>query len=131
MHDCSAATGDRFLRGLVPGVLRAMGPRSLLALTWDEGASDDGCCRLAHGGHVVTILAGPAARAGARLNTPVDHFSLLQTLEDLLGLPRLRGAACPCTPSLAPLVRLSRQAPSAAPPHVASRARAAPPPGSR
>lgn len=104
MHDCDPATGDRFLSGLVPGLLKALGPRGLLILTWDEGLSDDSCCRLASGGHIATILAGEEARPGARLSTPVDHYSVLQTIEDLLGLPRLRGAACACTPSLAPLL---------------------------
>jgi hypothetical protein len=105
MHDCSVATGDRFLAGLIPPLLRALGPRGLLFLTWDEGSSDNGCCRLAAGGHIVTIVAGAAARAGARLTTPTDHYSVLQSTEDLLGLPRLRGAACVCTPSLGPLLR--------------------------
>ncbi len=104
MHDCSVSAGDRFLAGLVPGVLRALGPRGLLFVTWDEGSSDDGCCRLASGGHIVTIVAGAGARAHARLATPTDHYSVLQTIEDLLGLKRLRGAACPCTPSLQPLL---------------------------
>ena len=70
MHDCSPATGDHFLAGLVPGLLRALGPRGVLFLTWDEGSSDEGCCRLAAGGHVVTIVAGAGARPGARLDTP-------------------------------------------------------------
>ena len=104
MHDCDSATGDRFLARLVPPLLRAMGRRSLLVLTWDEGSSDDGCCRLASGGHIVTILAGPLARPGAHMSTPSDHYSVLQTIEDLFGLERLRGAACRCTPSLAPLL---------------------------
>jgi hypothetical protein len=104
MHDCDPAAGDRFLSGFVPGLLRALGPRGLLILTWDEGSSDDGCCSLARGGHVVTILAGPVARRRARMNTPVDHYSVLQAIEDLFGLPRMRGAACACTPSLAPLL---------------------------
>jgi hypothetical protein len=105
MHDCSPATGDRFLAGLVPALLRGLGKNGVLFLTWDEGSSDDGCCRLASGGHVATIVAGPGALRGARLQTPVDHYSLLQTIEDLLDLPRLGGAACACTPSLAPLLR--------------------------
>jgi hypothetical protein len=105
MHDCSPATGDRFLASLVPPLLSALGSRGLLFLTWDEGSSDQGCCRLASGGHVVTIVAGPGARPGASLSTPADHYSTLQTIEDLLGLRRLRGAACACTPSLAPLLR--------------------------
>jgi phosphatidylinositol-3-phosphatase len=104
MHDCDVATGDRFLKRLVPPLLSALRPRGLLFITWEEGTSDDGCCRLAFGGHIVTIVAGPLARRGARLTTPADHYSLLQTVEDLLGLPRLRGAACACTPSLEPLL---------------------------
>jgi hypothetical protein len=104
MHDCSVAHGDTFLSHLVPPLLRSLGPRGLLFLTWDEGASNQSCCRLASGGHIVTIVAGPGARAGARLSTPTDHYSTLQTIEDLFGLRRLRGAACACTPSLAPLL---------------------------
>jgi phosphatidylinositol-3-phosphatase len=105
MHDCSPATGDHFLAGLVPQLLAALGRRAVLFLTWDEGSTDNGCCRLAAGGHVVTIVAGGGVRPGARLSTPVDHYSTLQTIEDVLGLPRLRGAACNCTPSLGGLLR--------------------------
>jgi phosphatidylinositol-3-phosphatase len=104
MHDCAPLQGDAFLARLVPSLLEALGPRGLLVLTWDEGTTDDGCCRLAAGGHIATILAGPAARGGARLSAPVDQYSILQAIEDLLKLRRLRGAACACTPSLAPLL---------------------------
>jgi arylsulfatase A-like enzyme len=89
----------------VPPLLRALGSGGLLFLTWDEGTSDNGCCRLASGGHIATIVAGPGARSGGRDSTPVDHYSVLQTIEDLLGLPRLRSAACACTPSLQPLLK--------------------------
>jgi hypothetical protein len=108
MHDCSVSTGDRFLSTLLPGLLRSLGRGGLLFLTWDEGSSDSGCCRLASGGHIVTIVAGPGARAGGRRAKPTDHYSVLQTIEDLLGLERLRGAACACTPSLAPLLSRDR-----------------------
>ncbi len=104
MHDCSTATGDRFLSHLVPPLLASLGPRGLLLLTWDEGSSDQGCCQLASGGHVALIAAGGQARHGAVLKATTDHYSTLQAIEDLLGLPRLRGAACACTPSLAPLL---------------------------
>jgi phosphatidylinositol-3-phosphatase len=104
MHDCDTATGDRFLASTVPALLARLGHHGLLILTWDEGSSDDGCCGLARGGHIVTILAGAGARAGAHMTRATDHYSLLQTIEDLLGLSRLRGAACACTPSLAPLL---------------------------
>jgi phosphatidylinositol-3-phosphatase len=104
MHDCSVSTGDHYLSTLVPGLLRSLGPNGVLFLTWDEGTTDAGCCRLASGGHIATIVAGPGARAGGRLSEPTDHYSVLQTIEDLLRLPRLRGAACACTASLAPLL---------------------------
>jgi phosphatidylinositol-3-phosphatase len=100
MHDCSVSTGDRFLATLVPALLRSLGRNGVLFLTWDEGSSDAGCCHLASGGHIATIVAGPGARPGARITTPTDHYSVLQTIEDLFRLPRLRGAACHCTESL-------------------------------
>ena len=104
MHDCSVSTGDRFLATVVPSLLRSLGPHGVLLLTWDEGSSDAGCCHLASGGHIATIVAGPGARPGAQMTSPTDHYSVLQTIEDMLGLPRLRGAACACTASLNPLL---------------------------
>jgi phosphatidylinositol-3-phosphatase len=104
MHDCSVARGDRFLAGLVPQLLASLGTNGVLVLTWDEGASDSGCCRSAHGGHIAAIVAGPGAVPGARLRTPTDQYSVLGAVEELLGLPRLRYAACRCTPSLKPLL---------------------------
>ena len=103
-HDCSVWRGDRFLSRLVPRLIHALGPNGLLFLTWDEGSSDSSCCGMASGGRVATIVAGPGARRGARLDVRADDYSVLQTIEDLFGLPRLRGAACPCTSSLAPLL---------------------------
>jgi hypothetical protein len=105
MHDCAPPQGDAFLAGVVPPLLNALGPRGLLVLTWDEGDTDDGCCRVAAGGHIATVLAGGLAAPGARLTRAVDQYSILQAIEDLYRLHRLRGAACPCTPSLAPLLR--------------------------
>ena len=87
----------------MPPLLAALGHNGLLFLTWDEGSSDDGCCRQASGGHIAP--SWPAPEPGRRvMRTPADQYSILQTIEDLLGLPRLRGAACRCTPSLAPLL---------------------------
>ncbi len=105
MHDCDPATGDRFLRGLIPPLIAALGRHGLLILTWDEGSSNEGCCRLASGGHIATILAGAAARPGARLRVAADHYSVLQLIEDLFRLRRRGGAACACTPSLQPLLK--------------------------
>jgi hypothetical protein len=114
MHDCSTATGDTFLSRLVPPLLGALGSHGLLFIVWDEGTTNDGCCRMAAGGHIAMIVAGPGARAHARTTTPTDQYSILQTVEDLLGLKRLRGAACACTPSLAPLLSVGRSGHAAA-----------------
>jgi hypothetical protein len=104
-HDCSTATADAFLKHQVPALLQQLGSNGVLFLTWDEGASDRGCCRYAGGGHVVTIVAGPGARLHARSGVSLDHYSLLRAIEDGWGLPRLGHAACVCTHSLALLRR--------------------------
>jgi hypothetical protein len=92
MHDCPVATGDRFLAHLMPTLLRAVGPQGYVVLTWDEGTSDRGCCGGSAGGRIPTIVAGRLVRRGARLRAPLDHYGVLRTIEDTLGLPRL-GAA--------------------------------------
>lgn len=98
-HDCSVAVGDRFLSRLLPPVLRALGPRGVLFLTYDEGSTDRGCCRYAKGGHIVTIVAGPGARPG-RYAQPLDHYSILRAIEDRWDLARLGRAASPETPEM-------------------------------
>ena len=92
-HDCDVATGDRFLSALIPRLLRESGPHGFVVLTWDEGSSDQGCCTDAHGGRIATIVAGPDVRRHARSSRPVDHYGVLRTLEDALGLPPLGAAA--------------------------------------
>jgi hypothetical protein len=67
-------------------------------LTWDEGSSDAGCCGgLAKGGRIPTVIAGAGVRHGASLTSSYTHYSVLRTIEDALGLPRLRNAADPRT----------------------------------
>jgi hypothetical protein len=104
VHDCPLRDGDRYLSTLVPRLLRALGSGGVLFLTWDEGDSDDGCCEQAEGGHIATIVAGDGARAGTRSSVPYDHYSLLRTIEDEWGLPRLRGAGCSCTRAMTDLL---------------------------
>jgi hypothetical protein len=110
-HDCPIATADRFLARLIPSLLPALGPHGYLVLTWDEGSTDQGCCGGAHGGRIPTIVVGPDVRAGARLVRPVDHYGVLATVEDSLGLPRLGAARDPRHGSLRPL--FARTAPIA------------------
>jgi phosphatidylinositol-3-phosphatase len=86
-HDCSIETADRYLSRLVPGVLKLLSARGFLVLTFDEGGAGS-----PERGRIVTILAGPGVRRGARIAAPRDHYSLLRTLEDVFGVGYVRGA---------------------------------------
>ncbi len=77
------------MRDTVPPLLRALGPRGVLVLTFDEGTTNESCCDGARGGRVAILLAGDGARPGATSSRAVDHYSTLATIEDILGLPRL------------------------------------------
>jgi hypothetical protein len=100
-HDCAVGTGDRYLAGIVPAILKALGPKGFLVLTWDEGITNVGCCGLASGGHIATVIAGPGVRRGSQLATPVTHYSTLRTIEQALRLPLLQKAGDSRTASLA------------------------------
>lgn len=99
-HNCSNASVSRFLARIVPYLLASLGPQGYLAVVWDEGSSDAGCCSLASGGRTPLILLGSPVRAGARLTAAADDYSLLALIEGSFRLAKLRAAACRCTPSL-------------------------------
>jgi phosphatidylinositol-3-phosphatase len=99
-HDCPTSATDTYLRHRVPEILRHLGPGGVLAITHDEGTSDAGCCGVAVGGRIATLLIGPGVRAGVRLRRPRTLYSLLASIEDRFGLPRLRHARG--GPTLAP-----------------------------
>lgn len=102
-HDCPTSSADAYLRRRVPGILAQLGPGGVLAITYDEGTSNASCCEGADGGRFATLLVGPGVRAGARLSHPYTPYSLLGTLEDRFGLPRLRNAKSAST--LAPALK--------------------------
>jgi hypothetical protein len=104
-HDCSVRAGDRFLARVVPGVLSALGPHGFLVVTYDEGDSDRGCCGGSHGGRIATVVVGPDVRRRARMPQPIDHYGVLGSIEDALGLSRLGAARDRRHGSLAPLFR--------------------------
>jgi len=105
-HDCGVEIGDQFLATTVPPLVNALGPDGVLVITYDEGSTNAGCCQEASGGRVLTVFAGGRARSGAVVDTALDHYSLLRTIEDLFGLDHLGLAGCPCT---APATELLRQ----------------------
>lgn len=81
-HDCSIATGDAWLAANIPPLLDSpacVADTCLVVLTWDE---DDG----SQGNQVLTVFAGSAARSSTVSTVRYDHFDLLRTIEDLLGV---------------------------------------------
>ena len=46
-------------------------------------------CDLAVGGHIVTLVAGPSVVPGTVVTTPLDHSSILQTIEDRFSVDRM------------------------------------------
>ncbi len=110
MHPCpstpdSAAqtvAGDRWLAGFVPQVLASREYRSgasAVFLTWDEGEGDSQ--------RIATLVLSPSTPAGARSRRSFDHYSMLRTTEELLGLRPYLGAAASAS-SMAPDFSLSR-----------------------
>jgi hypothetical protein len=85
-HDCSTAVADQWLALTVPKILAtsAWQQNGLLLITWDEGGDA--------ANHVLTLVIHPdtSARASGRA---YNHYSLLATIEDRLGVPRLGLAA--------------------------------------
>jgi hypothetical protein len=96
-HDCSLDTGDRWLQQWLPRILRSPAYRSgdtALFVTYDEGVGSDE--------HVYMVVAAPSVRPGSVSNERFDHYSLLRTIEELLGLPCLANA-CTASSMAAPL----------------------------
>jgi hypothetical protein len=107
-HDCPVRTGDHWLATWVPRILASPAYQrasTVLVLTWDEGDSGGSgdCARntTEPGCHVATVVVSPTTRASTRSGTLFDHYSLLKTTEQLLGLPASLGhAADPSTTSM-------------------------------
>jgi hypothetical protein len=89
MHDCSTAQGDTWLSDWVPRILATSDWKDggVLFITFDEGTSNDGCCRFAAGGHIVTLVISPLGKPHYQSSIPVDHYSLLRTITEAWGLP--------------------------------------------
>jgi acid phosphatase len=95
MHDCDVATGDAWLAQVVPSILDSTAYRNngVLFITWDEGSTTAGCCGVAAGGRIVTLVLSPLGKPSFQSAIPTTHYSLLRTVEDAWGLAPLGGAA--------------------------------------
>jgi len=85
-HDCSTATADKWLSQTVPKILAtsAWKEGGVLLITLDEGEDS--------ANHVLTLVIhqGTIIRSS---HLSYDHYSLLASIEDRFGLPRLGQAA--------------------------------------
>jgi phospholipase C len=89
MHDCPVRTGDAWLAQWVPKIVAGANYQAgdtLVVVTFDE---DDG----SDNNRVWTAVVAPSVIRGTRSGARFDHYSLLRTTEELLGLPTLGGAA--------------------------------------
>ena len=85
-HDCSTAVADKYLAQLVPAILAtaAFQENGALFITWDEGYDS--------ANHVLMLVIRPGG-VPQESSAYHDHYSLLATIEDRLGVPRLGQAA--------------------------------------
>lgn len=85
-HDCSNATVNAWLSQTVPTILgsNAWQDNGVLFITWDEGEDS--------ANSVLTLVVHPDPLMH-RSDRSYNHYSLLATIEDELGVPRLGGAA--------------------------------------
>jgi hypothetical protein len=105
IHDCPLATGDSWLETWVSKIVAspAWQQNGVLFLTFDESALNDdtGCCQYAVGGHILTMVISPLAKAGYQSTVAYDHYSLLRTIEQAWNLPLLNKASCDCSQPMA------------------------------
>jgi hypothetical protein len=88
MHDCPISTGDSWLSTFLPKVLASPQYRNggtAVFVTFDE---DDGSAA----NHVPMFVIAPSVPVGSRSPSSFNHYSLLRTTEEMLGLEKL-GAA--------------------------------------
>jgi len=93
MHDCDVATGDRWLSGVLPAILASpeyAAGRTAIFVTWDE---DD----RSTDNHIATLVIAPSVHPGTTSATSFNHYSMLRTTEEMLGLSPLLGAAASAT----------------------------------
>jgi hypothetical protein len=89
MHDCPVATGDGWLRAMLPAVLGSVAYQrgdTAVFVTWDE---DDG----SHNNRVPLLVIAPSVAPATTITARLDHYGLLRTTEGMLGLGALGNAA--------------------------------------
>lgn len=82
MHDCSVSQGDSWLRSFLPKILdsQAFARGGTVFITFDE-EHQKGNSNL-----VPLIVVGKQVRAGTSSDQPYTHYSLLRTMQQMLGI---------------------------------------------
>lgn len=108
-HNGTIAQGDQYLSQLLPTIFDSREYKdgsTIVFTTWDEGegGSSDDCAfnTTDVGCHIAMVISSPYTRPGTVSGKLFNHYSLLKTDEQLLGLPLLGHAADPAAKSLAP-----------------------------
>jgi hypothetical protein len=92
-HDCGVAAGDAYLAEVLPGLLASGACRSgttAIFVVWDEYTP------------MPILVIASSVRPGTVVTQPLDHYALLRTTEELLGLPGRLGAAAKAASLRAP-----------------------------
>jgi phosphatidylinositol-3-phosphatase len=88
-HDCATGVADtwlgRWLDRITASDAYAAGDTAVF-VTWDESEL------ASQRNHIATVVIAPTVSPGLRVDLRFDHYSLLRTTEQLLGLPFLRHA---------------------------------------
>ena len=86
-HDSAIDEAGAWLDGVVSRITssHAWNERGILFIAWDEGDGGDA--------DLVPLIVATSRGLSGELSAAYDHYSLLATIEDLLGLPRLGAAA--------------------------------------
>ncbi len=99
MHDGTIAQGNAWLKAHLPRILHSRQYKAgttALFITWDEGegGSSNRCATNTTdiGCHVATIVVSPSTKPGTTSHKLFNHYSLLRTTEQLLGLSPLGNA---------------------------------------
>ena len=99
-HDCPVSAGDRWLARWLPAIVSAPAYRAghtAIFITWDEGeGGESNTCALDTtdaGCHVAMLVVSPSTPRGARSALLFNHYSLLKTTEQLLGIAGFLGHA--------------------------------------
>lgn len=96
MHSCPVATGDRWLSEFLPAIFASDAYRSgttAVFVVWDEGNP------------MPFIAVAPTVMPGAAVAARLDHYALLRTTEEMLGITDLLSRAADA-PSMRATFRL-------------------------